>query len=278
MIIATYNAENFFDDVWPNDHQTKPDHEVDALADVVDGIGADIIAFQEVESERSLEILNNKLDRPFDYYALIRGNSERDINLGFLSRFRFYTTSHVDVQLQRSDGSVLRDYASPQARHMGQKTPMGFQRDLLLGEFSIGGGRTLAVFNVHFKSRSRKWWQDTSSNRLREAEARAARRIVRAYLQDNPQVPVLFLGDLNNTSGHYSVRPVVKNLGFSDIVKGEVPANASTYWDNVGDRIDYILLSDLAESPYVDGSGTIHNSSRARTASDHYAVSVELRL
>ncbi len=276
MRIASYNAENFFDSMGSN---RKPAVEVAALGRVIDRLGADIIAFQEVESARSLEELNDRLRTPFEFYALIEGNSTRDINLGFMSRFNFFTTSHRDVRLRDETGRVMRDFQTKRDFNNDRLSTVRFQRDLLLGEFDLGGGRSVAVFNVHYKSRRRRErWQIFSSNEIRAAEARATRTIVRRYTNDHASEPVVLLGDLNNTSGHASIRPVLRDLGFADVVRREVGPNATTFWSNARDRIDYILLSEVAENAYVDGSGAIHDSDTARSASDHLPVTVDLDL
>ncbi len=276
ITIATYNAKNFFDDLDP--HTQKKSSEVDALGQMVDRIGADIIAFQEVESERSLEWLNSKLSKPYDYYALIDGNSDRDINLGFMSRYNFYTTTHRDVKLKNSSGKIIRDYRTKKDFRAKRKSAMGFQRDLLLGEFMLGGGRSISVFNTHFKSRSRKKWQLTSSDNLRSAESRAAKKIVSEYVATYPETPVVLLGDFNNTSRNKTIRSVMSQLGFKDALKAEVGSNATTYWRKAKDRIDYIMLSNVAAAGYIPNSGKIHASKTARTASDHFPVSVTLDL
>jgi len=51
----------------------------------------------------------------------------------------------------------------------------------------------------------------------------------------------------------------------------------ATYWPKRRSRIDLILLNEAARQCLVVDSPTIHRNQMARTASDHYAVSLQLR-
>ena len=279
MRIATYNVKNFFDSLDP--HRSKPESEVKALATTIDRFKPDILGLQEVESEDSLEELNDLLDTKFRYRELIEGNSYRDINVAFMSHKQINMTSHKGLSLTGPDGKTLYDYPDKRAYKKKKKERLKFQRDLVLAEFSLGGGKRLAVWNMHLKSRSSRKFNALKPDEIRWAEANKAESLIEAYADKHPNHPIVVLGDLNQTHGHKSIRPLIKGLGYFDPVLEEQVKKGkavTTYWKKKRDRIDYVLLSPTAESAYEAKSAKVYTGKTAQKASDHYAVYVDLDL
>jgi len=282
ITVATYNAKNFFDNLYPQ--RAKPQKEVKALARVIKRIGADVIGFQEVESIESLRQLNTALEgygaSSYKHLLFEEGNYYRDLHVPYVSRIKGVLKTHKNTTLKGQDGSVFKEYKSKQAAAAGKLTAARFQRDFLLFEFKVNG-EIIAVFNTHFKSRSEYRWTNNSSDEIRYAESLAAKKIVEKYQKDHPDRPIIILGDLNQRHKHKTVKPLTKELGFFDPVLEELMGagrDVRTYWRKKNDRIDYVLLSESAKNLYVEGSARIHTGSTAMTASDHFAVSVTLKV
>ncbi len=275
--IATYNTKNFFHAQHPQ-HPKKP-RELRELARMVAKIDAQVIGLQEVENDASLVELNERLANPYPHGELVEGNSKRGINLGFLSRVPLTLASHRQLVLKDEAGQELHEFADAHAAQAGQSAPLLFQRDLLLAQVEIGQF-TVAVFNVHLKSRIENDWSSISSDDVRLAEARAVSNIVTRYKAQNPQHLAILLGDFNQRHDHASLAPIM-SMGYFDPVSTELLPNntqLSTHWSKPRDRIDFILLCDAARQRYVKGSATVHREAGARKASDHYPVSIRLDL
>ena len=281
--IATYNAENFFDrNEGDGPGAPKESHEVEALVRAVDRLNADVIAFQEVESQRALTELNDRLKKPYSYFQLVRGNYYRRLHLAFMSRHPFWYTSHKETILKAADGSVLYEYASPKTASLQQSAPLRFQRDVLLAEIEVPGFGICALFNLHLKSQSTNDWRLLENDTIRAAEARAAARIVSRYAHDNPGVPIVVLGDFNERVNMRSIRPLAPGLHYYDVIQQEWIGHSSpNYTYNKSpyrSRIDYLLLSPLARQAYRSSSVRVHRNNDTWVASDHFPVSCEMTL
>lgn len=275
--LCTYNTKNFFDEY---DDDRKSEKEIKALAKVITSIAPDVIGFQEVESEASLKQLNSFMKKPYKHLGFLEGNSYRDINCPYVSRFPISLKSHKSVILKDETGKSMKEYKSKSDFNKKKLSPLKFQRDLLLCEVRVTRSKSIAIFNAHFKSRSSREWNLNSSDEIRLAEARMTAKIVENYVKSNPKTPVVIMGDLNQRYRHKSLKPIM-SLGFHDPVVTELISKnkkTSTYWKKVGDRIDYILLSPTADQLYQKESVSIYKGAGAKIASDHYPVSIELDL
>ena len=276
--VATYNVRNFFDRNQVGEYDgAKSDSEISAMVSVVDDIQADIIAFQEIESHSSMELLNDRLEQPFGWYTLVQGNYYRRLHLGYFSRYPFTTTSHRSRSLSDPKGTPLQDFANPD---VSSKTQLKFQRDLLLAEFELGDGKNLSIFNLHLKSQSINDWRTLSNDQIRSAEAREAQAIIRAY--DDGVRPVIVAGDFNEEKDDLSLRPLLHQLGYRDAIEedwiGTYSPPYTYYRYPYHTRIDYLLLNDSAAEAYIDDSAWIRDGRDAKKASDHFPVTIDLEL
>ncbi len=277
--IASYNMRNLFDDFTGDGSSApKPESEIRALVRTIDTLHADIVGAQEVESIDALDEVNGRLRNPYPHVKLVKGNSSRGIHLGFMSRYPIGTTSHRRTVLTYQNGREIQEYANERAARRDRLSPLLFQRDCLLARFDIGGGRQLAIFNAHLKSQRDYNWMKHKAAEIRVAEARAIARIVESYDDDNRIV----LGDFNEETDKWPIRPLAPGLGYYDALAEEIAGrdqDPHTYHPiRYRGRIDYILLSSDAKAHYLPDSIRIHRSENARRASDHYPISVRLRL
>ena len=277
MLISTYNVRNLF---LAGEGPAKPEKALRPLARMIDQVGADVMVLQEVGSQASLQRLNARLAQPYPVVESLPGNSNRSIHLGLLSRLQVSLSSHHDTVLTDAEGEPLHFFHDESQARLGQVSPLRFQRDLLLAEIEVLTGVSLALFCVHLKSRTNQSWQEQGADIMRAAECRAIRDIIGCYREQHPDARVLIIGDFNDRISSDALAPL-QALGFADPL-GDVlrksGRNPSTYWPKRRMRIDHILVSPNTASLVVPGSPTIHVSNMARTASDHYPVSLALAL
>lgn len=254
-------------------------------------VDADVLLLQEVGSAASLDCLNAELSTPYRYAGCLPGNSNRSIHLAVLSRTPVTLTSHAGTDLTTADGVLMHQDAyhdlSQDRPHTSPTAPrLRLQRDLLRVQTHMADGTPMALFGVHLKSRTSAipkahtaaLAQTLSADDIRAAEARAVQRLVQQYMQQRPGELVLLAGDFNDLAGSPALAPL-DALPLSD-PQGERLAAAgrhpATYWPKRRMRFDRILLCAAARARLVTDSPTIHNSQMARTASDHYPVSLAL--
>ena len=281
MRIASYNVQNLFTAAdarqWPG-AAAKPAKAVTALADTLSTVGADAVLLQEVGSTEALERVNDNMTLPYPFSAVVEGNSERGIHLAVLSREPFEVTSHRHLTLADEDGAPLLEYETEAAAGMNRPTPMRIQRDLLQIELDLADEGLLTLFNVHLKSKTNRPWRRLAADDVRAAEARQVAELLNRYLAAHPDRPLLLGGDFNDLRSSESLSPLF-DLPLTDPM-GDVLAktgrNPSTYWPKRRMRLDFLLLSAAAASHLVPHSASIHTGQRAKRASDHYPVSVDL--
>jgi endonuclease/exonuclease/phosphatase family metal-dependent hydrolase len=279
--IASYNVQNLFTEADARQQgsaDAKPAKALKALSATLEIVAADAVLLQEVASPEALERVNERLALPYPFAAVVEGNSERGIHLAVLSREPFELTSHRHLALADEAGLPLLEYASEAAATADQPTPLQIQRDLLQIELDLADKGVLTLFNVHLKSKTNRPWRRLAADDVRAAEARQIAGLLGNYLQAHPGRPVLLGGDFNDLRSSECLTPLF-DLPLTDPL-GELlaktGANPSTYWPKRRTRLDFLLLSPGAARRLVPNSPQIHRGQRAKRASDHYAVSVEL--
>ena len=282
MRIASYNVQNLFDerDAGCNGALAKPQTALKALAGTIGALGADVILLQEVGSIDILDSVNDSLNTPYPFRAVLPGNSDRGIHLAIFSREPFQLTSHRDLTLTDPRGNALLEYGSEADAEADRALPVRIQRDLMLAELDLAEQGALSLFNVHLKSKTNRPWRRLAADDIRAAEVRHVAARVSEYLATHADRPVILGGDFNDLRSSEVLKPVF-DLPLSDPM-GELLAvtgsNPSTYWPKRRMRLDFLLLSSAARASFVQDSARIHASQRARRGSDHYPISVDLEL
>lgn len=280
MRIATYNVRNLLDaeTALLNGTSAKPDVELRALVGTIDALAADVLLLQEVGGDPALAVVNDRLSRPYPYVATSHGNSDRGIHLAVMSRRPFRLTSHRELELSDARGAPLYEFDTEADAALGRLSPVRFQRDLLRVELELEDAPRLVLFNTHLKSRTNRLWRRLAADVIRAAEVRAMVQVIGAYLATYPGCALVVAGDFNDTRSSAALAPLF-DLPLTDPL-GEALArrgrNPSTYWPKRRMRLDFLLASPAARTLLVPGSETIHASQRARRASDHYPVSIDL--
>jgi endonuclease/exonuclease/phosphatase family metal-dependent hydrolase len=144
MIVATWNLENLFlpgTDYGPSTHEIY-EEKLAALAQLIAGIGPDVLAVQEVGSPEACQDLVDRL--PGDWHvALSQLADERGIRVGFLSRLAFDETADV----QAFPGPLRPVQVDDRGT-----TSAGTSRGLLRVRVTAGG-RPLDLVTCHLKSK-----------------------------------------------------------------------------------------------------------------------------
>lgn len=281
--IASYNVQNLFTEADVRGQEgaaAKSAKAIEALAGTLSALAADAVLLQEVGSAQALQRLNTGLAAPYPFSGFVAGNSERGIHLAVLSREPFVLTSHRHLLLEDETGTPLEEYACEAAADRDAPSAIRIQRDLLQIELDLADQGTVTLFNVHLKSKTNRPWRRLPADQVRAAEARQIARQIGRYLAAHPDRPVLLGGDFNDLRSSDSLRPIF-DLPLADPM-GERLArtggNPSTYWPKRRMRLDFLLLSHAAVRALVPDSAGIHASQRAKRASDHYPISVDLDL
>ena len=280
MRIASYNVRNLFNAREAGERGIPPRSEADAgaLAGTIAAVNADVLLLQEVGSVTALEEINDLLGAPYPFLDVPESNSNRGIHLAILSREPFELKSFGERTLTDTNGVVLEEYETEDDASADSAMPLKVQRDLMLAEVAVDGLGTLAIFNVHLKSKTNRAWRRLAADVIRAAECRLLADVITRYLADHPARPVMLVGDFNDTRGSDALAPVFE-LPITDPLGDSLEGtnqNPSTYWPKRRMRLDFVLTSETARRLLVPGSEQIHRSQRARRASDHYPVSVEL--
>lgn len=228
----------------------------------------------------SLTDLNSRLAKPYAESCVVEGNSNRAIHLGVLSKFPVRVTSHRERQLVGVDGEALRFFRDEPSAMAGTTAPLVFFRDVLQCEFDLDQGKTLAAFCVHLKSKTNPAWQMHAAETLRLAECVALADLIQHYRDTHPQNYVCVLGDCNDQYSSAALTPL-RDLGLRDPLGDALKKagrNPSTYWPKRRTRIDHILVDAELAKRVTPDSPMIHINQMARTASDHFPVSLGLDL
>ena len=275
--VASYNLQNFFDvfdDPYTSDEQTAPKsrEQLQAAADAIVALDADVVGLIEIESESALQAMVYEMmpDAGYKYVAVGPTNSTRGINLGVLSRAPIVSlTSHRLQELTLPD-------------HPGRE--WRFARDLMQVRLQVQPDRIMDVFIAHFKSKHDSAG-DPESKTWRRAEAVAAKKMIdHAIAQQLALHPdrdpwVLITGDLNDTPGSATLSallaPAKAGKSFELIdVHSHLPASRRiTYLrEPYRSTIDYVLTSaGLAKRSVAKLTGVPTDEDKLG-ASDHAPV------
>jgi endonuclease/exonuclease/phosphatase family metal-dependent hydrolase len=227
--VATYNVLNLFDgydNPYKSDESTAPKNrwELAALRATIDALEADVLAVQEVENRGVLEELNAGLRRPFPVVELIEGNDPRGIDVGLLSRFPLVRT--ISHRMQPLDAELAPE--------------RGIARDFVVFELAIGPKQRLLVMPLHLKSK-RSASGDPQSNKWRKAEALAIADGIRELRKRGFDMPLVLLGDLNDTRDSEPLAPLFAKL--QDACAGLTDEQRWTHeYSGVKSQIDHVLF------------------------------------
>ena len=308
VVLCVWNLENLFDD--RDDQRRSPDEEFDswfvkdsevrerkyqriteALIRLNGGHGPDIIAANEVESVRALEMLRESLNSQlpagatcYEHIAMIELDAGRHIAPGVISR---YPLSGVKL--------------------------LGRQQRILQSKLIVNG-HELSLITSHWTSQASDRGDNESRGRF--SYANTIHSTYSVAMRSNPSVDFLVCGDFNDSPEAKSVAQNLHVTGDSALVtpdadpprlfgvlSGKSPGKFGTYYYNRPLIYDHVAVSPglldaqgwsyVPDSVQVATDGLIRSGSFARRPwrfgsrgddavgrgfSDHFPVLVTLRV
>jgi len=268
--LASYNVRNLFGE-YEDVYSGRPDEPIDptrekALVEVIRGLDADVVAFQEVQNERVLsdmfrKKINPKLSKEarFTSFVLIPARDPRGINVAIATRLA------VQATLSFHD----RDFGPPDQRDVH------FSRDLLGAEIYATPTYRLLQFVAHLKA---KLGGDRAEEK-RRLEAEEIRSIIeKPVFGGNPYVEqdMVLAGDMNDDPKSSAIQSL-RGHGAKALIDAlaDVDPNYTypTHNKYKKTRFDYLFLSPTVRARAV----SIYREPPTGEASDHYPVTLELR-
>lgn len=290
--LTTYNIENLFDDLDDptlterNDDagNTKPTHQMVAVARAIHKLDADVICMQEIESLQAMLWFRDAYlsDMGYDYVISLDAGNSRGIENAVLSRFPL---TNPELWIGKELGGVHPEkYGNSKNFYAGE--PVAFRRSPLKLDVEIPAtddrkAWTLTLFVVHHKSgRYSQYW--------REAEAKMITKLAHDIEKEYPGRPIVILGDFNAQIEDESVKIYLRE-GFNDIFAESKMSKKQMTSHESQRRID-LLLANSAANEYLDEASAFVLGTAARPegvnwrdmdtftgyASDHYPVSVDV--
>lgn len=283
--LTTYNVENLFDEKddpalsggLEDIDDAKPKEHIEAVAAAIRRLDPDILALQEVESKEVVLWFRDTFlaGMGYDYVASLDAGDPRGIENAVLSRFPI---REEEVWLNLSLGVHPPKLGSRDHPEAGQ--PLVLKRSPLGVKVEVGEGERLTMFVVHHKSGRDYGYQRT-------AEAKRVVELAKGAGSGNPEAWVVILGDFNSVPGS-EAHQTYSDAGWVDVIPGARTAETTSH--SSGRAIDHILVTPsmskhLAGQGFVLGTVDRPEGADWRTtpepagwASDHYPVSVDLRI
>lgn len=260
MKLCLFNVENFFLLNGPNgDGFKKPQDKIEWIARTIKEINADVTMLCEVGGHESLDLFNLKFLNSEYSSHLLKGNSNRGIEMGYLVKnnfpYSYQHISHVDDSIEFNYPFEIEENKklAPDA----QIAPHKFSRDISeLRIFNIDNNKLeMILLLVHLKSKWDRDGVDWNGSQRRKAELKA---LVKTYnrlrAEFDFKVPVVIAGDLNGVAQKNLHEPEFDDLyHFTDLedvleVIKEPHERRPTffYFDKENNReasqLDYIFL------------------------------------
>jgi endonuclease/exonuclease/phosphatase family metal-dependent hydrolase len=289
----------------PGEGYKKPADKVEWIARTLKEIDADIIMLVEVGGIHSLDLFNSRHLENKYFTALVKGNSDRGIEIGYLINKRL---SHFHQIVSHKETSLEFNYPHEitESQNNGKKLKgHRFSRDISELRLVKDGKIEMILLLVHLKSKLDKEGIDFNGVMRRTAELKKLVEIYNERRLTHPEVPVIVAGDFNGQAQRNFVDPEFKALyektDLEDVLEviGEVPERRFSYFHFNRDfareasQLDYIMLPpELHTKVKKEESGIYHyrdphgvvlpypqdSFQRYALPSDHYPVVVTLKI
>ncbi len=224
MKLCLFNVENFFLLSGPNgDGLKKPHDKTEWIARTIKEIDADITMLCEVGGLESLDLFNSKYLNSDYQSALLKGNSNRGIELGYLIKknvpFTFQHISHAQSSIEFNYTFEIEENKKRIAHPELIIPPHKFSRDISELRILKDNKVVMILLLVHLKSKWDREGVDWNGKERRKAELKA---LVKTYnrlrAEFNFIVPVVVAGDMNGNAQMGRQEPEFDDLyQFSDL-------------------------------------------------------------
>ncbi len=301
--LCLYNVENLFL-VNPGigDSFKKPLDKVEWVARTIKEIDADINMLVEVGGLLSLDLFNARYLNNEYFTALLPGNSDRGIEMGYLIHKRLLLSHTI---ISHRDKILNFSYPHEIINEPSKKRTHKFSRDISELRLIYDQNKiSHIILLVHLKSKLDKEGIDFNGQLRRKAECES---LVETYNQrrlEFPSIPIIVAGDLNGRAQRVDPEPafasLYKETDLDDVLEiiGEPIERRSTYFHFNRDfvreasQLDYILLPPELKAfiqkeesgiyQYRDQHGVLlpppqDSFERYALPSDHYPLVVSLK-
>ena len=277
-------------------YENKPLYKLLELKKMIESEQPDIMMFCEVGGAESLSNFNHYFLNHQYSTALIEGNSDRHIDVGFLISKKL----SLYFDLQSNKNRPLQFNYDPEG------PSLKFSRDAAeLRLFSTDKEKPFLIFLLtHLKSHLDPEKKDPQGNRRRTAELKTLMEIYLELEQSFPQVPIVVAGDFNGNASKNGTDPEFTDLylktQLEDVLElAQVkPELRWTFYQvrtgggrQDGKQLDYVFLNPLLKPHlktetcrvlrYKDEYGfdldwPMTLEAKLRLPSDHYPLFFEL--
>ncbi len=233
-----------------------------SLAEAILDINADVMALSEVGGEESLITFKEKYLEDKYLHSLIQGNSDREIELGFLIK---KDTGYSFEHLTHRNSEIPLNYKSDDPMLQG---PWFMSRDIAELRLLKDGEEKLIILNVHLKSRLDVEGLDNESTMRRKAEVELLIDTFQAIDKKfDSKVPIMLMGDFNGHArpgGHPEFQRIHDDTELKDVLEVmNLPRDeraSHVYFDRlkspIHDQLDYLFLpTSLQSKVKVETSG-----------------------
>lgn len=278
----------------------KPIDKIEWVARTIKEIDADITMLVEVGGLLSLDLFNSRYLQNEYFTALLPGNSDRGIEMGYLIhkrvKFSHQILSNKDLVLnfnyphEQLDKSKMREHK--------------FSRDISELRLVSNNEISFIILLVHLKSKLDKEGLDFNGQLRRKAECEALVATYNQRRSEFPNIPIIVAGDLNGKAQRHDLEmeftSIYKDTDLEDILEiiQEPIERRSTYFHFNRDfvreasQLDYIMLppellpyvkkEESGIYQYRDQHGVLlpppqDSFQRYALPSDHYPVVVSLK-
>ncbi len=305
MKLCLYNVENLFlINPGIGDSFKKPLDKVEWVARTIKEIDADVTMLCEVGGLASLDLFNSKYLGNAYHTALLPGNSDRGIEMGYLIHKRIPHFHEIISHRQQ-----VLNFQYPHELNLleNQKQSLRqhrFSRDISELRFIENQKIKIIILLVHLKSKLDKEGIDYNGNLRRKAECLALIETYNRLKKEHGNTPIIVAGDMNGRAQKLNPEPELKPfydfLDLEDVLEviNEPLERRSTYFhfnrdfEREASQLDYIFLPPELQSlvkkeesgiyQYRDQHGVVlpppqDSFQRYALPSDHYPVVVTLK-
>lgn len=214
LTICVYNLENFFLDQesFINTDKTplKSEKKITEMAKAFEEINADIYALSEVGGMRSLELFNNEHLHSRYTPLLLKGNSDRGIELGFYIKKDLNFTYEI-----KTNTSAIIDFKFEETEKNKYKLSRDLQELYLYKDNQL----ICILFNVHLKSQRDVTGRDFRGEKRRKAEFTYCLQRYSEVKKEYPETPIFLVGDFNGNASRFQTDPeFIRGIHTYDIV------------------------------------------------------------
>lgn len=246
----------------------KPPESAQAVAKTLARLRPDIVGLSEIGTRKDLEDLQRRLkklgvDLPHRTWV---DAADRERHLALLSRFPLRAVQH-----DTKSGFVLGGL------------PHRVRRGILDCTVAIRPGFDLRILGAHFKSR--RVVPEFDQAEFRRNESLLLRARIDEILRENPDVPLLLFGDLNDHKNSPAVAGLAGRRGGRTSLeilelKDKVGDQWTYHWSESDEysRVDYVMVSKALVPLVRKKKSVVHRSDGWDTASDHRPLVVKIKM